>query len=172
MTKVKISKEVIKSISSMIRIENGKTYALVNLGYPNFEVEGEVVEEKQPCTHSQHPSGAMYCLRPDGCTYRVEEKCEHIHVYKNSFTGNACLDCNARLPWNLDPIIETKCKHPESMRKEMPFGRGAYCGYCGREFPQSPIIEELKDDFDTTSQVIKITDKLNEVIKALNLLRK
>lgn len=106
---------------------------------PDFiEMYGEVVEEKQPCTHSRYPSGAMYCLRPDGCTYRVEEKCEH----------------------------------PESMRKGMPFGRGAYRGYCGREFPESPIIEELKDDFDTTSQVIKITDKLNELIRAVNLLRK
>lgn len=32
--------------------------------------------------------------------------------------------------------------------------------------------EELRNDFDTTSQVINITDKLNELIRAVNLLRK
>lgn len=58
--------------------------------------------------------------------------------------------------------VEVKCEHEST---NCHTGKCWDCGFV-------PMSEELRNDFDTTSQVINITDKLNELIRAVNLLRK
>ncbi len=72
---------------------------------------------KEPCTHTQLPSGAMYCLRPDGCTYRVEkndapewkEKLNKLlWVHMDIEAGEGTRPMNVALQPNLESFIEAQ----------------------------------------------------------------
>lgn len=63
-------------------------------------------EERRPCTHSQHPSGAMYC-GPD-CSYRGSPTSEEKHVHS----------VYCAIPGGICPFIEPptpKLKVPEKI---------------------------------------------------------